>query len=267
MDTSERKSLLYKSGVEYADYALTHVEGCAHECKFPCYAMKLDKRRGRIKTDEEWKHPRLVANTLELLASEIPKHKDRINSVFLSFMTDPFMYQQPEVADLSLKVIRMLNDNGIRCVTVTKGNHALMQGYDYYENNEYGITLVSLYETFRQRFEPGAAPFNERIGALKALHEAGLRTWVSMEPYPTPNISDQEITRILESVCFVDKIIFGRWNDNALITKHLKQNPDFYKACSEKVAEFCGKHNIHVAFKGKTAGEKDPRIETIFSFD
>ena len=34
-----RKTMLYKSGVEYAGYALNHAEGGAHGCNFPCYAM------------------------------------------------------------------------------------------------------------------------------------------------------------------------------------------------------------------------------------
>ena len=46
------------------------------------------------------------------------------------------------------------------------------------------------------------------------MHEAGYSTWVSMEPYPTPNIYNQEIEDVLEAVSFVDKDIFGRTNYN-----------------------------------------------------
>ena len=38
MQTIERKTLLYHSGVEYSDFCLNHVEGCSHGCKYPCYA-------------------------------------------------------------------------------------------------------------------------------------------------------------------------------------------------------------------------------------
>ncbi len=37
---------------------------------------------------------------------------------------------------------------------------------------------------------------------------------VSIEPHPTPNIMDQDLGAILESVDFVDKIIFGKLNYN-----------------------------------------------------
>ncbi|MEK7375887.1 MAG: radical SAM protein, partial [Candidatus Margulisiibacteriota bacterium] len=74
MKSIKRKSLLYKSGVEYADYCLNHVEGCSHGCKYPCYAFMMKKRCGVVKTYEEWCQPKIVSNAIELLDEEIPKH-------------------------------------------------------------------------------------------------------------------------------------------------------------------------------------------------
>ena len=87
----ERKTMLYKTGVEYGDYTMNHIQGCAHGCKYPCYAFMMKKRFGQIKTYEEWLEPYLVSNTLELLDKEIPRLKDKIQSVQLCFSTDPFM--------------------------------------------------------------------------------------------------------------------------------------------------------------------------------
>jgi len=52
-----RKTLLYKSGVEYADYALNHAEGCTHGCTYPCYAMMMKKRCGVIASYQDWVRP------------------------------------------------------------------------------------------------------------------------------------------------------------------------------------------------------------------
>lgn len=41
METITRKTLLYKTGVEYGDYTMNHVFGCAHGCLYPCYAYAL----------------------------------------------------------------------------------------------------------------------------------------------------------------------------------------------------------------------------------
>ena len=121
MDTIVRKTLLYKSGVEYADYCINHIEGCSHGCKYPCYAYMMKKRCGVIKTYEDWLKPKLVLNALELLEKEIPKYKDKIKYVHLCFSSDSFMYQQNQVIDLTLKIINKLNDNKIRCTVLTKG--------------------------------------------------------------------------------------------------------------------------------------------------
>ena len=40
----KRKTLLYKTGVEYGDYTINHIQGCSHGCKYPCYAMMMAKR-------------------------------------------------------------------------------------------------------------------------------------------------------------------------------------------------------------------------------
>ena len=39
----QRKTMLYETGVEYGDYTMNHVLGCAHGCKFPCYAFMMKK--------------------------------------------------------------------------------------------------------------------------------------------------------------------------------------------------------------------------------
>lgn len=178
----QRKSLLYKSGVEYADYCLNHVEGCSHGCKYPCYAYMMKKRCGVVKTYEEWCEPKIVSNTMELLDKEIPRYKDKIKYVHLCFSTDPFMYEQNEVADLSLKVIDRLNFEKIRCTVLTKGIYPkeLGQRNGLSKNNEYGITLVSLDEKFREEYEPNTAPFRKRIEALRYLHNNGFKTWVKL---------------------------------------------------------------------------------------
>ena len=113
--------MLYETGVEYGDYTMNHVQGCAHGCNFPCYAFLMKKRFGQVKTYEDWLEPKLVSNTLELLDREIPRLKKKIQSVQLCFTTDPFMYGYPEVEQMSIAAIRKLNSAGIKCTTLTKG--------------------------------------------------------------------------------------------------------------------------------------------------
>ncbi len=237
MKTITRKTMLYKTGVEYGDYTINHVQGCAHGCKYPCYAMMMAKRFGKAKTYEEWCEPMLVENALEIIEKEIPKLKDKIKSVQLCFSTDPFMYGYDEVSTMSIEIIRKLNAAGIKCTALTKGILPIELA-QLSPENEYGITLVSLDENFRQDMEPNTAPYQERINALRALHDAGCKTWVSIEPYPTPNFIEQDLNEILKAISFCDKIIFGRLNYNKKVSEY-KDYKAYFNDLAERVIAYC----------------------------
>ena len=251
----ERKSMLYVTGVEYGDYTMNHVLGCAHGCNYPCYAFMLKKRFGQVKSYEKWVEPYLVSNTLELLDKEIPRLKDKIKSVQLCFTTDPFMVGYDEICDMSLKAIRKLNAAGIKCVVLTKGILPAELA-NCSRENEYGITLISLDEEYREKMEPGAASYRERLAALERLHDAGCRTWVSMEPYPTPNMNEQELDPILEAVAFTDKIIFGRTNYSKMANAY-PNHRQFYNEKAQRVIEFCEERGIDYHIKEKTITEAE----------
>ena len=226
METITRKTMLYKTGVEYGDYTMNHVLGCAHGCKYPCYAFLMKKRFGQVKDYEEWCKPKLVSNTLELLDKEIPRLKGKIKSVHLCFSTDPFMQGYPEVGQMSIAAIRKLNDAGIKCTVLTKGILPIELA-DLSPENEYGISLVAFNQQFREQYEPNAARYFPRINALLDLHRSGCKTWVSMEPYPTPNIIEQNIYDVLWQVNFVNKIVFGRWNYSSEVSGY-PSHKEFY---------------------------------------
>ena len=248
-----RKTMLYVTGVEYGDYTMNHIQGCAHGCLYPCYAYMMKKRFGQISNYEEWIEPYLVSNTLELLDKEIPKLKEKISSVQLCFSSDPFMYGYDEISDMSISAIKKLNSAGIKCVILTKG--ILPESLSELSNeNEYGITLVTLDDEYRSKTEPYASPIAERINSLRSLHEKGMKTWVSIEPYPTPNIFKQDLNNILESISFVDKIIFGRTNYCKEISNY-KDSKAFYNDKAKEVIEFCVSHVIDYHIKKKTITE------------
>lgn len=260
-----RSSLLYKSKVEYADYCVNHVEGCSHGCKFPCYAFMMSRRFGKVKSYDDWCKPKLVKNALELLDKEIPKYKKDIKFVHLCFMTDPFMYLYPEIADMTLKIINKLNSNGIKCTILTKGIYPkeLRNTKKYSDKNEYGITLVSLDNSFKKQFEPNSAPYMGRINSLKILHNAGLKTWVSMEPYPTPNLAKQDLLEILKKISFVDNIIFGKLNYNCHSSNY-PNNEQFYEEQAEIVENFCKERGIKYHIKYGTKKRYNNSTSKIF---
>ncbi len=239
--------MLYKTGVEYGDYTMNHVAGCAHGCRYPCYAFMRAKRFGKVSSYQEWIEPYLVSNTLEILDREIPRLKDKIKSVQLCFTTDPFMFGYDEIKKMSFEAIEKLNAAGIKCTVLTKGLLPIeLAGFSH--ENEYGITLISLDEEFRRHVEPGASSYFERLAALRALHDQGFHTWVSIEPYPTPNIIEQDLTAILNEVNFTDKIIFGRTNYSKEITAY-SNHRKFYNEQAVLVIDYCKEHDIRYHIK------------------
>jgi DNA repair photolyase len=167
-------------------------------------------------------------------------------------MSDPFMMGFPEISKMSLKIIRKLNDHGIKMTSLTKGKYPKnILDYGKNEKNEYGISLVAADSDFVKFYEPNAQKWHLRIANLRKLHHNGVRTWVSIEPFPTPNIFNQNLTELLERVSFVDKIIFGRWNYNKNSSSY-DDHRQFYNECSLLVAEYCNRYGIDYHIKEGT---------------
>ena len=279
MDTITRKSLLYRTNVEYGDWAVNHVEGCAHGCSY-CYALSIAKRSGRVKTMEDWCKPKLVINAPELLKKELIVRDESIyrndETIQLCFTTDPFMVGYPEVQDMSIELLKEITDHHVTARVLTKGvypdpDEADMPRFAYHplktRRHEYGITVThdpNCHVHPRGIDGDGTATTAARIASLKRLHDAGYYTWVSIEPYPTPYIAGADIeermamgrgddmARLLEQVSFVNKVVFGRMNYNAKVTEYLKGDPDYYNRCAKLVEDFCAKNEIECYIKNGT---------------
>jgi len=246
----ERKTMLYKTDVEYGDYTMNHVLGCAHGCKYPCYAFLMSRRFGKVASYDEWIEPHLVTNTLDILDKEIPRLKSRIQSVQLCFTTDPFMFGYDEIIQMSITAIRKLNEADIKCTVLTKGVLPEVLA-DLSPENEYGITLISHDENYRSEVEPGAASYQERLDSLRRLSDLGCKTWVSIEPYPTPNLIEQDLGEILDVVSFADKIIFGRTNYNKEVSAY-PNHKEFFDEQAQRVIEFCEMNDKQYHIKNGT---------------
>lgn len=251
MESVERKSLLNKSALGF--YCVNHAQGCSHGCLYPCYAFSMARGYGRAKDYADWCRPRIVANAEALLERELGRLEKRVAKglepkpgfVHLCLTTDPFMYRQNEISELSLRLIALVNSRGIAVSVLTKGllPAALADRSLYPADNVYGISLVSLSEDFRRRWEPGASPYAERLAALRALAESGRRTLVHMEPYPTPNIIEQDLGEVLESASFVGSLYFGGWNYSSLSGK-FPDREGFYAEREKQVRRFCKARGI-----------------------
>lgn len=254
-----RKKLLYKSNVPGHPWTINHALGCTHGCKYPCYAFKMAQRFGNVKDYEEWTNPQIVENAPELLEDELPRCAGKVDRIQLCLTTDPFMVGRPDVQDMSIRIIEKANAAGIPCSILTKGilPRELAQSR---ARNRYGISVVTLDEAFREKYEPGASRIAERLEALRYLSEHGCETLVHIAPYPTPNLITQNLRDVLEAVGFVDRLMFGKLNYSSATSAY----PDcaaFYEECRREVQQFCAQRGIRGIADDMEQRKKEPETK------
>jgi DNA repair photolyase len=132
--------------------------------------------------------------------------------VMLSFTTDPF-----NNFDMSLTrpTIEILQAHGLGVCTLTKGGARALHCLDLFrpERDAFASTLTSLDDSVSQEWEPNAAKPGDRITTLKRFHDAGIFTWVSLEPVYDTETALKIIERTAE---FVDLYKIGRINYHRL---------------------------------------------------
>lgn len=128
--------------------------------------------------------------------------------VMLSFTTDPY---HPFDNSLTRDVLVVLQEHGLGVCTLTKGGNRAMRDMDLFRSGSdaFASTLTSLDDSFSKKWERGAALPADRIATLKAFSNAGIFTWVSLEPTLSTEASLQIIERTHE---FVDLYKIGRAN-------------------------------------------------------
>jgi DNA repair photolyase len=190
---------------EYSALATNPYRGCGHGCSY-CYVptvIHMDRRdfdAGAI--------PR--PNFLKLLENDARKyHSLGITAqVMLSFTTDPF---HPGDSSLTRATLEVIQAYGMGICTLTKGGHRALRDLDLFRpgRDAFASTLTSLDSAFSLRWERAATLPSDRIHTLRTFHDAGIFTWVSLEPV-LDTTATLEIIRHTHS--FVDLYKVGRVN-------------------------------------------------------
>jgi hypothetical protein len=190
---------------EYAPLATNPYRGCGNGCVY-CYVPKVismprpEFDKGAV--------PR--PNFLQNLIKDAKKYQavGSKEQVMLSFTTDPY---HPGDTYLTRQTLTVLRDAGLGFCTLTKGGTRALRDLDLFrpDRDAFASTLTSVNDDFSKKWERGAALPGDRMKALKTFHDAGIFTWVSLEP--TLNIKAS--LRILELTHeYVDLFKIGRVN-------------------------------------------------------
>lgn len=174
---------------EYAEWACNFYVGCSNECEY-CYLKKgrgakiLGGNEPTLKKCFKNESNAIAVFEKELTANlaELQKH-----GLFYSFTTDPML---PETATLTNYACSLAVEQNVPVKILTKRSDWVDDFIYWIDNSNsdnaqrewrkmyaYGFTL-----TGHDKLEPNASSNADRIEAMRKLHEAGFKTFASIEP-------------------------------------------------------------------------------------
>jgi DNA repair photolyase len=190
---------------EYAPLACNPYRGCGHACAY-CYVPAVLKMK-RAEFDAGAK-PR--PDFSRQLTKDAKKYQAAgiTEQVMLSFTTDPY---HPSDTTLTRQTLEVLRGHGLGFCTLTKGGTRALRDLDLFrpDRDAFASTLTSLDDAFSRKWERGAALPADRLEALQKFHDAGIFTWVSLEP--TLDV-ESSLVIVRETHSFVDLFKVGRVN-------------------------------------------------------
>ena len=206
MKTFNGKAIYNPSGKagEYSYWACNFFTGCSNDCDY-CYCKRgvmssvwsTTPKLKKCFKDE--KHAfEIFKKELKANLSELQKH-----GLFFSFTTDPLL---SECSDLTWEAVMMAMENDVPVKLLTKVVGVwicqIIENLNPSWRNliAFGFTL-----TGHDELEPNASPNAERIKAIQLLHDAGFKTWASIEPIIDFE-SSKEMIRKTAGYCDLYKI-------------------------------------------------------------
>lgn len=168
------KDYLTKSNLPASDYVINPYVGCPHGCKY-CYARFMKRFTGHT---EPW------GEFIDIKECDKPINLQKIKgkSVFLSSVTDCYNSYE-ERYGVTLSILKQLVEADAEITISTKSSLVLrdIELLKRFRNLKVAISINTLHEDFRADMDKGSS-LQERLRALKELHEAGIYTVLFLSP-------------------------------------------------------------------------------------
>ncbi|HEX2954729.1 MAG TPA: radical SAM protein [Bacillota bacterium] len=251
------KSIITKSNLPDADYVINPYGGCNHSCIY-CYARFMKRFSGH---DEKWGgYIDVKVNAADLIPKKSKKYIGK--SIFIASVTDPYIALEKKY-QLTREILKKLA--GLKpTLNIQTKSDLVLRDIDILkqlEDTMVGLTLTTLDDAIRQEVEPGAAPVERRINALRVLKANGIKTYGFIGPI-LPYLTDwKEI--ILKTKDFVDFYMFENLNTAGSIWVDIKRwleinHPNLLKhyveiyklkngywdSVANEIDTFCKKENV-----------------------
>lgn len=171
-------------------YYINPYVGCTIGCSF-CYVGPRADLSRRIEglPELDWGHYLDVkVNAAEVLAREIHQHPPGL--VRMSpILTDPYQPAERKYR-ITRQCLEVLAPSGFTPCILTRGARIVedLDVLSRFEHPMAGFSIPTDDDRMRALFEPGADPIDDRIDALRQLHEAGVTTLVVIQPMLPMNV-------------------------------------------------------------------------------
>ena len=177
----ETKNPLTKSDLPVSDYSLNPYVGCEHGCKY-CYACFMKRFTGH---EEPW------GEFLDVKYWKPLAHPERYagKEVFLGSVTDPYQPAE-EKYRRTRAVLEELRGSGVKLSIATKSDLVLrdLDLIQSFPEARVSWSINTLDERFKDDMDK-AVSIGRRLAAMKAFHDAGVRTTCFISPI-FPGITD-----------------------------------------------------------------------------
>jgi DNA repair photolyase len=174
-------------------WSLNPYMGCVHRCTF-CYVRAFEARADRPADDRYGTSIRVKTNVAEVLRRELARPSWEREPVAIGAATDPYQPAEGRYR-LTRRCIEALAEAANPFAIITRGP-LIVRDLDVLataaRTAEVSVTfsIPTLDIDIWRRTEPGTAPPQQRLRALRRLVDAGIRTGVGMAPI-LPGLSDR----------------------------------------------------------------------------
>ena len=201
----QAKSILNKSKV--FDYCINPYTGCQTSCRY-CYARLFMPRYTGHK--EPWgEFVDVKVNAVEILRRQLERAKT--GTVWISSVCDPYQPLENKYR-LTRGCLEELLKKPFPVNVQTKSTLVLrdLDLFRQFLTIDVGFTIATNDEKVAKLFEPQASPVEERIKALKILHDAGIRTFAFIGPL-LPGNPEKLVNNLAGKVdyVYVDKMNYS----------------------------------------------------------
>ncbi len=185
-------SALSPTSLPGLDYALNPYRGCAIGCAY-CYSPAV------LREARPWgRFVDVKRNVPAVLARELKRKRRGV--VGIGTVTDGY---QP--VEARYRLTRYCLEQLARFdfpVSVQTKSSLVLQDVDRLlrlSDVEVGVTITTMDEAMRRRFEPFASPSERRVETLRRLNAAGIRTWAFVGPI-LPSTTEATLDSLLHAV-------------------------------------------------------------------